>query len=765
MKYMIRIMILLLAAVWAVGCSTTRRLQEDDILYTGVRRMSIESVDGDKLPGEVTSAVREPLSVRPNNPLISPYVRTPLPIGLWAYNYLYTDRKTGFRAWLFDKLAKNPVLISDVRPEARLNVVHQILENRGYFGAWSSYEMHRQRNPRKARLSYFVHVPHPSFYSSIEYPAVTNPVTHVIDSLRGSSLLWVGQQYDVSILTAERARIVNNLRDQGFFYFRNSYLEYQADSVQRRDSVALRMIMPPGVPADALKKYRVGKVTMNLANVLPGPLDSIDLRHLTLNYQKPLRVRRRVLARAVTVHPGDMLTVESQNETQNNLSRLGIFRYVNLTTPLLDSIRGRDSIDISIDAAMDAPLEAQFEADVTSKSNGFVGPGVIFGVSNKNFMRGGEVFSVRLNGSYEWQTGSRESNSSVINSYELGITTSLSLPRLLLPRSWIPRNRFPARTTFQFSADLLNRPRFFNMLSISGSMIYDFQTRPYNSHSITVFRLTYNNLLRTTAEFDRTMEESPAVALSFRNQLIPMMSYTYTLNRSYGEPAFRRFFWQATVSQAGNITAGIMGIFGNRVPKYLLGNQFSQFVKAENDLRLFFKVWGENWLATRLLIGAGYAYGNSEVLPFSEQFYIGGASSIRAFTIRSIGPGSFRPASDRQNAYLDQTGDFKLEANVELRLRLFGRLGGAVFVDAGNIWLIRPDPNRPGAALGWRGLADQIALGTGVGLRYDISFLVIRADLGIGIHTPHKNPDRPGYYNMQNFRESLSFHLAIGYPF
>ena len=163
--------------------------------------------------------------------------------------------------------------------------------------------------------------------------------------------------------------------------------------------------------------------------------------------------------------------------------------------------------------------------------------------------------------------------------------------------------------------------------------------------------------------------------------------------------------------------------------------------------------------------GLGYAYGNSSVMPYSEQFYIGGANSIRAFTIRSIGPGSYHQKSDNKTAYLDQTGDIKLEGNIELRFKIAGSLNGAIFLDAGNVWLLRNDPKRPGGEFKLAGLLNEIALGTGCGLRYDIGFIVIRGDLGVALHTPYKNPDKPGYYNISKFKDGLAFHLAIGYPF
>ena len=262
------------------------------------------------------------------------------------------------------------------------------------------------------------------------------------------------------------------------------------------------------------------------------------------------------------------------------------------------------------------------------------------------------------------------------------------------------------------------------------------------------------------------MDENPAIAMSFRNQFVPSIGYTYTFDRTYGAAGNRRLVWQNSFTSAGNLLAGVLRAFGEKQPQELFGNRFSQFVKEVSELKFYHRIGRRNnWLAARLLIGVGYAYGNSEVMPYSEQFYIGGANSIRAFTIRSIGPGSYRPPAGDRNGYLDQTGDFKLEANVEYRFAILGKLGGAVFLDAGNVWLLKKDPKRPGAELKWKGLLGEIALGTGFGLRYDISYLVIRADLGIGLHTPCPDPDKRGYYNLSSFRDGLGFHLAIGYPF
>ena len=186
-------------------------------------------------------------------------------------------------------------------------------------------------------------------------------------------------------------------------------------------------------------------------------------------------------------------------------------------------------------------------------------------------------------------------------------------------------------------------------------------------------------------------------------------------------------------------------------------------MKLTSEVRRTYRLADRLSLATRLFAGVIYAYGNSTVAPYSEQFYIGGANSIRAFTVRSLGPGSYQPRSGMYS-YIDQTGDLKLEANIELRFPIFGDLQGATFLDAGNIWLIHDDPQRPGATFSFRNLGKQIALGTGVGLRYDLEFLVLRLDMGIGLHAPYET-SRSGYYNIPKFWDGIGWHFAIGYPF
>ena len=301
------------------------------------------------------------------------------------------------------------------------------------------------------------------------------------------------------------------------------------------------------------------------------------------------------------------------------------------------------------------------------------------------------------------------------------------------------------------------------MISFGASATYKWHKTRRLEHELVLFDLDFDKLLHTTADFDAIMADNPALYMSMRDQFVPAMSYTLTYS---SRPRRRNPLWlQVSAKEAGNLVSTIYAATGKRYgtrDKELFGNPFAQFVKLTFEAHKSFRLNPSLEIATRFFGGFIYSYGNSLRAPYSEQFYVGGANSVRGFTVRTVGPGSFR-SDDSKYAYMDQTGDFKLEANAELRARLFGSLYGAVFLDAGNVWLLRADAQRPGGKFEASALKD-IAVGTGLGLRYDLSFLVLRFDVGIALHAPYET-GRSGWYNIPRFGKGLAYHFAIGYPF
>lgn len=761
MKWIRYIYIAAVAAVLA-ACSTTARIPADEVLYTGVKKVEMAE-DSVKIPPALTSAVKEAVDVPPNNYWKLLGWHYPFPLGLWVYNN-WPNPEKGLRHWLYEKLVAEPVLVSDVRPEVRTRMIEQILDNNGYFRGTATYELVKGRNKKKAKILYTVN-PGPTFpVDTVMLLPDSTALYSLIDSLaRTDDYLSIkSPRFSVDSLANARKRITNSLRNRGYYFFQPDYIEYLADSLENPGKIALKVDMASNAPKFALRPYRTGKVTIRVNRAQGGgEPDTVKLDRATLIQMMPSRLRRKIFDENVMFRPGRTFSVRNMDRTQANLARLGIFSGIEINAR--PDTSGHDSrvLDVDIDCTFDTPLETSLEVNASSKSNSYIGPGLTFGVTNKNIFGGGEQLSVKLTGTYEWQTG--RGRGSIFNSYEVGITGSLAFPRLLAPR-FIPRSRFQLNwTRLQLNADLLNRPHYFKMAQFNASINYDWRVRRHVQNTLTLFKLTYTNLMHTTHEFDSIMAANPSVAQSFRSQFIPQMSYTYVYDRQINPD--NTINWQFTVQEAGNVFWAIYRACGKKGEKELFGTPFSQFVKGQTQLvwgrRIFY---GDHWLVSRVAVGAAHAYGNSTQVPYAEQFYVGGANSIRAFAVRSIGPGSYKALDGMPEDYFDRTGTFKFEANVEYRFPLMGPLHGALFVDAGNVWLLKDDPMRPGGKLEAKNFLREIALGTGFGLRFDISMLVVRADLGIGIHAPY-NTGHGGYYNMVNFGKSLAFHLAIGYPF
>lgn len=766
-------MLLLVSSVITVitSCSTTSKLAEDEQLYTGVKKFEIVPDKGEKVPSEVDTYLFDVINVKPNNSLYSPYIRTPFPIGLWVYNHWNSDSK-GLKGWLYEKLVDQPVVIDDVNPALRVEMMKSILDNHGYFAGKAKYELiGNKKNTKKAKLSYFVELGKPYTFSNIEYIGGTTPLERAIDSLaRRSEYLQVGERYITDSLSYLRENISAKVRNMGYYYFQPDFIEYLADTTIRKGKVALRMVLADNIKSAALKKYYVGDIetTVNRSRGKGYP-DTIETARGTVIKMMPIKLRDDLIPSCLRFRKGRMMRVRDIDQTQLNLSRMGIFSSVNIDVPPLDSLRGRDSLDIKVLCTLDQPLEAALELQATSKSNSYIGPGLVASLTHKNVFGGGEQLTTQFTAGYEWQTGKggNDNNTGSINSYEFGVKSTLSFPRLLAPKFVDRSRRYINWTRISLSADLLNRPSFFKMVQFGTGFSWEWHANRNSLNEFTPFKLTYTKMLSTTAAFDSAMAQNPAVALSFRDQFIPMMSYSYTYDKVIDKN--NTLVWTSNVMEAGNIFSGIWELAGKKNgEKKMFGTPFSQFVKAQSQLvfscRLYHGVHSKQWLVFRVFAGAAHAYGNSSQVPYSEQFYIGGANSLRAFAVRSVGPGSYHPGNKVKNGYYDQTGTFKFEFNTELRFPIMGYLHGALFLDTGNVWLLKKDNLRPGGALGEGNFFKELALGTGVGLRFDMEMLVIRGDLGIGIHAPY-DTGKKGYYNMKSFKNSLAFHIAIGYPF
>lgn len=761
----------LLLCLLCLSCSTTKNLPEGAVLYTGISKIDIQNEDVSEAGRSTVEELEAALDYPPNNALLgSSSVRVPFPFGLWVYN-AFVNKEGKLSRWIFNKLAAKPVLISTVNPDVRVKVARNLLNEYGYFNGATAYELvPDKKDPRKAKIAYQITMNQPYTIDSIYYVRMRNRVDSLLPRVSSERLIRKGDNFNVVRLQEERERIADMLRDNGYYYFRPEYMVYQADTTITPGKVSLRVVRKEGMPRNALIPWKLGKIDFYLHGYRnERPTDSIRYKDLTIHYEGKLRVRPSALYNRLYFRPGDRYSQTQQERSQTALARLGIFRYSEFQYAPRDTMRRQDTLDLRINTVYDLPLDGELELNVTAKSNDQVGPGAVFSVTKRNMFGGGETFGVKLRGSYEWQTGNKlDAGGSKINSYELGLSTTLTFPRLLFPTLGKRDLNFPATTTFRIYADQMNRARFFKMLSFGGDASYEFQPSATSHHSVTPFKLAYNLLQRTTAEFDSIADNNKALMKSLQDQFVPSMSYTYTYDDSPITSKRHHVWLQGSITQAGLLMDAAYAIAGkafNKEGKKLFGNPFAQFIKGTVEARYNYMLGENQRLVGRIMAGAIYSYGNARTAPYNEQFYVGGANSVRAFTIRSIGPGRYYQSSEENKyAYIDRTGDLKFEANLEYRFPIMGDLHGATFLDCGNIWLLREDPDRPGGRLKAGHFFKDLALGTGFGIRYDMDFLVIRFDVGIGLHLPYET-GKSGYYNLPRFKDGMGYHFAIGYPF
>lgn len=732
--------------------SLRRRHKQDDAAYATARE-EVEAV----------------LAYAPNGAIMgSSRVRWRHPLRLWVYNrYLYSEKRFG--RWMFNTFASKPRYISTANPGVRTQVARNTLANYGYFHGQVSHDTIPHPRRPEARLAYAVS-PGPLFHlDTIRYQYFPLQADSMIRASSRRSLLHEGAPFSVPDLDEERKRLSNLFRNNGYYYFQPEHISYRADTLQRPLHVQLQVRPTPNMPPQATRQYYIGNTFITMLTYNNRQIvDTIGEPTIKMAFSgsRPRRspLRMSAIKRYLFYKKGDLYRQDYIKFSNTKLTGMGLYSRFRMNFVPKDTCADCDTLDVHIEAMLERPYDAEFEGKVTTKSNGQVGPGATFSMSKLNAFRGAETLSLKAWGSYEWQTGANmHGNSSLINSYEYGISTQLTYPRIMFPGldRKLRLNAFSA-TNFVIDSRWLNRASYFGRVSLGARVSYEYQRRRALKHEFTPFRLSYDVKLHSTARFDSIVNANQALYASMRNQFVPSMEYTLNWKSLHHAPRTLT----VNVKEAGAVTSAIYALCGqpfSREGKELFGVPFAQFLKLSAQYTHLFRLTPRSGIATRIFAGVVYSYANSTTAPYSDLFTIGGANSIRAFAVRSIGPGSYKPEHS-QYSYIDEMGDLKFEANAEYRFPIIAKLYGAVFLDAGNVWLMKPSDSQPGGSINLSTLGREIALGTGAGLRYDLDFLVLRLDLGIGLHAPY-DTGHGGYYNMPSFGKSLGLHLAVGYPF
>ena len=805
------VLILLLSS-----CSLTKNIPDDDQLFRGLKEIVYTDEQDSNLPESkaleeqketMKEEVEAALATIPNGSLFfSSYSAAPWSWRLWVYN-TFGSKESKFAKWMTKSFGKAPVLMSQVNPALRASVATSVLRNNGYFRGEVTYEPVPLKNPKKSKLRYTVRLDSLFTVDSLAYIGFTDSLQQLIDSTREETLIPKGSPFSVSALDGERNRISTLFRNNGYYYFTPNYTTYFADTIAVPNKTQLRLQMVDGLSEETLKKWYIGHIDVQFRKTAREILnDSIQRRHLTIHYNgKSSPISPRTILKDLALRPRQPFSLENYQKSASKINATGVF---SSTDFLFTPRTGTDSLDLTLNCVFDKPYDFYFGMDVIGRTIGRWGPQVKIGFTKRNAFKGGEKLDISLHGSNEWQKGA----GSDMNTFQYGAEASLEFPRIIAPfynsdrirrdkdGRPKPRRFYAAPTTFaKVSTDIIRRPDYYKMHIVSGEWTYRWQTSANSRHEFSPLTINYQYMNSVTDKFEQYADSNYYIMATMGDRFIPKMRYTYT----YTSPSNYRnpIRWETTIEEAGNIISLYHRLGGhsfNEKNKTLFKNPYSQFIRLNTDFTKTWSIGTYSSLVGHVNAGAIFSYGNSAESPFTEMFYAGGANSIRAFPVREVGPGRLTMAGlrNRQMSYLVRNGELKFVANLEYRQPLFGNLHGAVFIDIGNTWKLKdPDYSEELAniekmyetdpvkadqmvedlafTLWWFDLMkykpsrffEDIAIGTGIGLRYDLGFLVIRLDWGFAIHNPEFSITRTGYFNVGSFKDMQTLHFAIGYPF
>jgi outer membrane protein assembly factor BamA len=482
-----------------------------------------------------------------------------------------------------------------------------------------------------------------------------------------------------------------------------------------------------------------------------------------------------VICRSVFFRKGAAYSRKDHELTLSRLTNLGVFKFVNIRFVEADSA-GIPRLEPHIYLTPLPTKNIRFELQGASKSNNLAGPVFNSSFRNRNLFGGAELFTLSFEAGFEVPIGGGQSGT---NSYEIATRGELELPKFATPFTLENvSSLFVPRTRIVLGVSLLNRLQYYQLFSVDASFGYNWKQSINKEHSLSPLSITFAHLANTTQKFNDLLSTNPLLKKSFEQQFIIGQVYSFTYNDQLEKGHKNHLYFKGNVDLSGNLLQLAQSLFIKRKatpddPYQFFGTTYSEYCKFDIDLRHYFNTVDQRAsIASRLIAGIGIAYGNSATMPYVKEFYIGGSNSVRAFGARALGPGSYRiPDSVGAKSFIDQAGDIKLEVNTEYRFPIVSIVRGALFVDAGNIWLLRDDPDRPGGTFSAKTFLDEIAVGTGFGLRLDLSYFVLRFDLAFPLRVPYLPQGERWVTNKINFgsaswrKSNLALNVAIGYPY
>ncbi len=751
--------ILLLIILPTFGsCSMTKYVPEDQYLLTNVKiKATVPDVNNE----ELKSYLRQ----TPNNTIL----------GFWRlkldfYNASDPDSTKWRNRWL-RRIGEPPVIYDSLKTTYSCNELQKVMFNKGYLNAKVTAETSKNEKKRHVKVTYTIKENQP--YRLKNY-FITIPDSTALEAInrREKTLIKTGDLFDIDRLNEEREQVARILRNQGFFNFRKELLFFYVDSALNTNEIDAELsIQPQYLDNDSALQIIFTKKQIENVTILAVKDNDLLKKDLKLDtfYQNNIKIiynktnkafRPKALINKISIQPNRYYSDFIVERTYSRLNSLNAAKYVNISF----TENTNNKLDAQIVITQNKPHSISAEIEGTY-SGGDLGIGAAIGYKNNNIFHGSEILNININGGYE----AIGSLSEYQSAWDIGGEASLTFPTLLMPKTENFKRRAAGNTEISTSVNFQQRPEYQRNIASAG-IKYNWQWHRIN-FTFNLLDISYIYLPQMTDAFkDKYMKPTSSIRFSYEDHFI--MRWGLGINMSnrrkmtFNTSSFYTF--RANVRTAGNLLYGISNVI--KQPKnedgvYEIFNiQYSQFAKADVDFAYNWYLTDKSRLVFHSGLGVGLPYGNASILPFEERYYSGGANSMRGWSARRLGPGNFYNSTGSID-FMKQSGDIKLDLNLEARFRLIWKLEVAVFFDAGNIWTIRDYAEQPTGVFRWNEFYKQIACNYGAGLRLDFDFFVIRVDLGIKLYDPGYPVKNERWRTELTWKNDFALHFAVGYPF
>ena len=769
---------LLVVCLLMAACSGTRHLPKGEKLYTGAE---VKLVSGEKInnTGSIEDAAEGAIRPFPNKGFFG--IRPKL----WLSNLAGEVPNNKFERWL-KKVGEPPVLISSIKTGVTSEIIDARLFNLGIFKSFTEAKAIEKK--RTGKVIYTSHIHKPYVVKELGYDIYDDSISSLILKDKKNSLVRPGKSYNLDVLKTERDRIDAILKNKGYFYFNADHLLFKADTSHVERTVTFTLTLKDSIPQNAISVYHINNVYVNQNFSLNQRRertfkDTLMVQDIVFfGKEEKLRIRPKVLSRSIYLRKGEVFSRLNHSITLNRLMSMGNFKLVQVNfAAKKDSLPGLLDVNILMTPMPKRTFRA--EIDLVTKSNDFAGPRMNISLLNRNTFGGAEALNLNLAGSFEAQFSSQNEN---LYSYSYNPQLELTFPRFMLPFKLKQSNSlYVPKTRLLLSYQFMKRVNYFDMRTFRFVYGFKWKENIRKEHELNPIDISYTSIGNRSDDFQNLLDSIPFLARSYEEQFIAGGSYSFTYNEQMLKGKKIHFYLNLSSELAGNTFALVKRVSGEKVsdenPSKITGSIFSQFAKASLDGRAYLNFSEKDKLVMRIFAGVAKPFGNSSVLPYSKQFFSGGPNSIRAFQINSIGPGTYDQASI-EKGFLQLGGELKMETNVEYRFTIYNFFKGALFVDAGNVWLLKSNPatmgtpgspeippllGKPFSASTFR---NELAMGAGVGLRVDVSFFILRFDLAMPLRKPWQDgnewvADEIDFRSPTWRGDNLVLNVAIGYPF